>query len=62
MRSAENLSSYDEFVKGRCIEIEKPELIQENYLMSYKLYTIKTKKSSEVSVWDTIVSRRFNDF
>ena len=43
------------------MEVERPELIKESYLTSYKLYKIKSKKKGE-QAYDTIVSRRFNDF
>lgn len=45
----------------RVIEVEKPQLVKEGYLTSYKLYRIKTKKRRNEE-WETIVSRRFNDF
>jgi len=41
--------------------MDKPELIKEGYLISYKLYKIKSKKKGELQ-YDTYVSRRFNDF
>ena len=49
-------------MKDRVVEIENPQLIREGYLMSYKLYRLKTKKRSSKGSWDTTVDRRFNDF
>ena len=56
-----NQKNYSEFLEDRVIELDKPELIKEGYLISYKLYKIKSKKRSQLQ-YDTYVSRRFNDF
>jgi hypothetical protein len=36
---------YEKFVENRCILVEPPQLINEGYITSYKLYQIKTKPS-----------------
>ncbi len=48
-------------LKGREVIVDRPELIKQGYLTSYKLYKIKIRKVGEEG-FDTIVSRRFNDF
>lgn len=38
---------YEKFIEDRVIEIEMPQLITEGYIMSYKLYQIRTRVKSE---------------
>lgn len=54
------MKSIDSFLFERVIEIDKPELIKEGYLTSYKLYKIKSKTKNTNET--TCVNRRFNDF
>lgn len=61
MSSKIKLNNYMDFLMERVVELEKPELIKEGYLTSYKLYKIKSRKK-DMQSYDTIVSRRFNDF
>jgi hypothetical protein len=48
-------------LSGKEVIVDKPELIKEGYLTSYKLYKIKTRKMG-FEGFDAVVSRRFNDF
>lgn len=52
---------YENFINEREIVIEGPQLVTENVIKSYKLYSIKSKKKDS-SEYDTCVSRRFSDF
>lgn len=52
---------YNSFLDGRVIDIDEPDTINENFLTSYKLYTIRSKKLKS-SDFDTCVFRRFSDF
>ena len=49
------------FMTDRDVDIEKPQLIKDGYLTSYKLYRVKTKTKG-TNEWQTTTLRRFNDF
>jgi hypothetical protein len=52
---------FRDFMEDRVVLISGPVTIQEGYLISYKLYKVKTRKKHEEE-FDTIVERRFSDF
>lgn len=52
---------YRDFMEDRVVEISGPVTIQEGYLISYKLYKVKSRKQDQ-DEFDTIVERRFSDF
>lgn len=53
--------NYREFMEERVVEIYGPVTIQDGYLVSYKLYKVKSKKADSEE-FDTVVDRRFSDF
>lgn len=53
--------NYREFMEDRVVEIYGPVTIQDGYLVSYKLYKVKSKKADSEE-FDTVVDRRFSDF
>lgn len=48
-------------MSDRVVFVEDPVTVQDGFIMSYKVYGIKTKKNN-VEEWQTYVERRYSDF